>query len=75
MDDISNQKRAILESLERLSRWLAWVTPAPTVTDHLKVPSWKLAERAGFELEGILRNERKNLSGGFRDTRVYSRVS
>ena len=43
-------------------------------TDTLNVASWKLAERAGFELEGILRNERRNLSGGLRDTRVYSRI-
>lgn len=43
-------------------------------TDTLNVASWKLAERAGFELEGILRNERWNLSGGLRDTRVYSRI-
>lgn len=44
-------------------------------TDDLNVPSWKLAERAGFELEGILRNDRKNLSGKLRNTRVYSRIS
>jgi len=44
-------------------------------TDDKNVASWKLAERAGFELEGILRNERRNLAGGLRDTRVYSRVS
>lgn len=43
-------------------------------TDDLNISSWKLAVRAGFELEGILRNDRKNLSGGFRNTRVYSRV-
>ena len=43
-------------------------------TNTLNVASWKLAERAGFELEGILRNERRNLSGGLRDTRVYSRI-
>ncbi|MEK7949377.1 GNAT family N-acetyltransferase [Luteolibacter soli] len=43
-------------------------------TDTLNVQSWKLAERAGFELEGILRNDRRNLSGGLRDTRVYSRI-
>jgi RimJ/RimL family protein N-acetyltransferase len=43
-------------------------------TDALNVASWKLAERAGFEFEGILRNERRNLSGGLRDTRVYSRI-
>lgn len=44
-------------------------------TDDKNVASWKLAERAGFELEGILRNERRNLVGELRDTRVYSRVS
>jgi RimJ/RimL family protein N-acetyltransferase len=43
-------------------------------TDTQNVPSWKLAERAGFELEGILRKDRRNLSGGLRDTRVYSRI-
>ncbi|MCW1925137.1 GNAT family N-acetyltransferase [Luteolibacter arcticus] len=44
-------------------------------TDTLNVASWRLAERAGFELEGILRKDRRNLSGGLRDTRVYSRIS
>jgi RimJ/RimL family protein N-acetyltransferase len=43
-------------------------------TDTLNVPSWKLAERAGSELEDILRNDRRNLSGGLRDTQVYSRI-
>jgi RimJ/RimL family protein N-acetyltransferase len=43
-------------------------------TDDLNVPSWKLAERAGFELEGILRHDRRNLAGGLRDTRVYSKI-
>jgi len=44
-------------------------------TDDKNVASWKLAEQEGFELEGILRNERRNLVGELRDTRVYSRVS
>ena len=43
-------------------------------TDEMNIASWRLAERAGFELEGTLRNDRRNLSGGFRNTRVYSRV-
>jgi len=43
-------------------------------TDNANVRSWKLAERAGFELEGILRNERLDLDGKPRDTRVYARV-
>ena len=43
-------------------------------TDDANVRSWRLAERAGFELEGLLRNERLNLAGGLRHTRVYARV-
>jgi RimJ/RimL family protein N-acetyltransferase len=43
-------------------------------TDDANTASWRLAERAGFELEGVMKNERLNLQGGLRDTRVYSRV-
>lgn len=43
-------------------------------TDNANVRSWRLAERAGFQLEGILRNERLDLDGKPRDTRVYARV-
>ena len=43
-------------------------------TDAENIPSWRLAERAGFTLEGTLRNERFNLSGRLRDTRMYSKI-
>lgn len=43
-------------------------------TDDKNISSWRLAERAGFKLEGILRNERFDLSGNLRNTRVYSRI-
>jgi acyl-coenzyme A thioesterase PaaI-like protein len=33
-----------------------------------------LAERAGFDLEGTLRNKRLDLVGELRNTRVYARV-
>jgi len=36
--------------------------------------SWRVAERAGFTLEGVLRSERRHLDGSLRDTRVYARV-
>ena len=36
--------------------------------------SWRVAERAGFELEGILRHEAREVDGSLRDTRVYARV-
>lgn len=43
-------------------------------TDDRNVASWKLAERAGFQLEGVLRRDRRDLAGRLRDTRVYSRI-
>lgn len=43
-------------------------------TDDRNIASWRLAERAGFQLEGILRNERFDLAGQLRNTRVYARV-
>lgn len=36
--------------------------------------SWKVAERAGFELEGILRNESIHRDGSLRDTKVYAKI-
>jgi RimJ/RimL family protein N-acetyltransferase len=42
--------------------------------DDRNVASWRLAERAGFAYEGLLRNERFDLEGRLRDTRVYARV-
>lgn len=43
-------------------------------TDERNGASWRLAERAGFELEGVLRNERRDFTGTLRNTRVYSRI-
>ena len=43
-------------------------------TDERNIASRRLAERAGFDLEGVLRNERLDLEGKFRNTCVYSRV-
>jgi RimJ/RimL family protein N-acetyltransferase len=43
--------------------------------DDLNVSSWKVAERAGFELEGILRNaSRDGVTDQLRDLRVYSKI-
>lgn len=44
-------------------------------SDESNTPSWRLAERAGFELEGILRNERLNRQGRLINTRLYSKVA
>ena len=43
-------------------------------TDARNLRSSRVAELAGFELEGTLRNERRDVHGQLRDTKVYSRV-
>ena len=42
--------------------------------DDQNVRSWRLAERAGFVLEGVMVNERLNLQGKPRNTRIYART-
>ena len=37
--------------------------------------SWRVAERLGFELEGVLRAESRDNGGNLRDTRVYAMVN
>jgi RimJ/RimL family protein N-acetyltransferase len=57
-------------AIERLGANRVFLT-----TDARNVNSHRLAERAGFELEGTLRNERLDLQGRPRDTRVYAIVN
>jgi RimJ/RimL family protein N-acetyltransferase len=42
--------------------------------DDLNEKSWRVAERAGFQLEGVLRNEERNVAGELRDTRIYAKL-
>ncbi len=37
--------------------------------------SWRVAERCGFALEGVLRKDTRDVDGQPRDTRVYARVA
>jgi ribosomal-protein-serine acetyltransferase len=39
------------------------------------VASRRVAEAAGFELEGVLRRAERHLDGSLRDTRVYARIA
>lgn len=67
----------VSEGVSTLSRFALEHLGASRVfltTDELNVSSWRLAERAGFKLEGTLRNERRNLKGELRNTRIYSMV-
>lgn len=43
-------------------------------TDDMNAASWKLAERAGFTLEALLRGDSLTPAGELRSTRVYARV-
>jgi hypothetical protein len=45
------------------------------ITDEQNRPSRRVAERCGFTLEGILRNERRAPDGSLRNTCVYARTT
>jgi RimJ/RimL family protein N-acetyltransferase len=45
------------------------------LSDDLNERSWRLCERVGMELEGVLRNERIAPDGTLRNTRMYSKIS
>jgi RimJ/RimL family protein N-acetyltransferase len=42
--------------------------------DSRNLQSARVAERAGFTLEGILRNDKRDVQGILRDTMIYSKV-
>lgn len=42
--------------------------------DHLNVASGLVAERCGFQLEGLLRNWKRGSDGSLRDERIYALV-
>jgi len=42
--------------------------------DDTNVASWRVAERAGFTLEGVLRNDSLTPASEVRSTRIYARV-
>ncbi len=43
--------------------------------DDANTKSWKLAERAAYRFEGLMVNERFNLQGKLRNTRIYARTN
>jgi RimJ/RimL family protein N-acetyltransferase len=67
----------VTEAVNALSRMAFDVLQAQRVEvrmDDANTASWKVAERAGFTLEGVLRRDAVAVNGRVRDTRVYSRV-
>ena len=68
---ITEGVRALAEyALEELAASRVFLT-----CDERNVRSWRLAERAGFVLEGTMVNERFNLQGQLRNTRIYARAA
>lgn len=43
-------------------------------SDELNIPSWRVCERAGYELEGTMRNDRVDPDGTLRNIRVYAKT-
>ena len=43
--------------------------------DDNNASSWRVAERAGFTLEGTLRNDARTPQGGLRSTRIFARIA
>lgn len=67
----------ISEGVTALTRYAMETLKANRVfltMDEKNVASRRLAERVGFEFEGTLRRDRKNIQGSLRNTRVYSIV-
>jgi RimJ/RimL family protein N-acetyltransferase len=68
----------ITEAVNRLTRFAFQELKAARVQivmDNLNERSWRVAERTGFQLEGVRRNESRNTDGELRDARVYSKIA
>lgn len=65
------------EAVDAITRYAAEQLQANRVEircDSRNVRSSRVAERLGFTLEGILRNDKCDVDGVLRDTRIYSKV-
>jgi len=67
----------ITEAVNAISRFAFETLKANRVEirmdDHNRA-SWRVAERAGFLLEGIFRKDTRDVQGDLRDTRVYAKT-
>ncbi|MBT2289697.1 GNAT family N-acetyltransferase [Paenibacillus albidus] len=67
----------ITEAVEAITQYAIHELAANRVEircDARNLQSAAVAERSGFLLEGILRNDTRGIDGSLRDTRVYSKV-
>jgi hypothetical protein len=63
---------AVRESLRELTPWMAWPKEHSTVDDS--EAGVRVAERAGFKLEGDLRNNEVGTDRAPRDTLIYAMI-
>lgn len=63
-----------IEALVKIAFDQLKVSRIELITDEQNLESRKLAQRCQFELEGILRNERRAPDGTHRNTCLYSRL-
>lgn len=71
-------KGFITEGAEAISNYAFKKLKASRVCikmNDLNTSSWRVAERLGYELEGIIRNEKLDVYGKFQNTRIYSKVT
>jgi len=67
----------ISEAVVALTRFAFGALHAARVeirTDTTNTRSWRIAERLGFTLEGVLRHDDRTPQGQLRDTRVYGMI-
>jgi RimJ/RimL family protein N-acetyltransferase len=67
----------IIEAVEGITRFAFGVLGARRVeirVDDRNLRSWRIPERLGFELEGIIKNDTRDVAGKLRNTRVYAQV-
>ena len=65
----------IREAVETITRFAFRELDASHVeirVDPLNERSWKIPEKLGFHLEGVLRNDDRDAHGNLRDTRIYA---
>jgi RimJ/RimL family protein N-acetyltransferase len=67
----------VTEAARAVTEWAFGPLKAERVEircDDRNERSWRVAERCGFALEGVLRRDSRGTDGSVRDTRVYARV-
>lgn len=67
----------VTEAVAAVARWALEDLGAQRIeclADAANGPSRRVAERAGFMLEGVMRHERRGPDGSLRDTCLYARI-